>query len=313
MQRFFKSLFLALFLLMGLNCGGSGSSHSVLSISLKENTQFPALVVSESTVTAYFTITNNSPRTYTTINIYSLPDNVTAVTSNGTYADTCSSPATITSHGSCTLQLTVSGAVPSSSRIVACLNSVISCYQAITPSAIRELSSLAVSPSTLEIEVDSTQQFTATGTFADDTTDDISSLVTWTSSDTDALSISSAGLATALAAGTGTVTATYDILSSNAATFSSGTTSLVLSAITITPNNPMMSLNSETLQFTAEATYEDASSADITSSVTWHSSDSSVGTLDSSGLFTALTSGSTDITASLNGITSNASNLFITP
>jgi uncharacterized protein YjdB len=51
---------------------------------------------------------------------------------------------------------------------------------------------------------------TATGTYTDGTTQDLTGSVTWASSDTTAASISTSGLATALAAGSSTITATDD-------------------------------------------------------------------------------------------------------
>lgn len=85
---------------------------------------------------------------------------------------------------------------------------------------------------------------------------------------------------------------------------------LLLMSITITPNDENIIL-SETQQFTAIGTYSDDSTADITSSVTWNSSDSSITTLDTSGLATSLTVGIATITASLDSITSNSASLEI--
>ena len=53
-----------------------------------------------------------------------------------------------------------------------------------------------------------THQFTATGTFSDGTTPDLSTTVSWTSSDATVATISSTGLATALVVGTTIITAT---------------------------------------------------------------------------------------------------------
>ena len=69
--------------------------------------------------------------------------------------------------------------------------------------------SITVTPANTSIAVDSTQQFTATGTASDGATLDITSRVTWTSSDPSVtFSSKKNGLATAVAAGTSTVTAT---------------------------------------------------------------------------------------------------------
>lgn len=63
------------------------------------------------------------------------------------------------------------------------------------------------------INVNETQQFAANGDFADFTTKDITTAVTWTSSSTNVATITSAGLATGLAAGTTTITATLGSVS----------------------------------------------------------------------------------------------------
>jgi hypothetical protein len=55
--------------------------------------------------------------------------------------------------------------------------------------------------------VGATQQFTATGTYSESTTQDITTQVTWSSSSTATATIVSSGLATGVAAGTATITA----------------------------------------------------------------------------------------------------------
>lgn len=74
-------------------------------------------------------------------------------------------------------------------------------------------------------------------------------------------------------------------------------------SINITGNNE--TLIGGTLQFTASGT--DAGSNVVTPGVTWSSSDTSVGTIDAkTGLFTGVAAGTTNITASLGGVTSNS-------
>ena len=57
------------------------------------------------------------------------------------------------------------------------------------------LTSIAVTPANPTIQTGATQQFTATGTYSDNTTQNITSQVTW-ASNTSAATINSAGLAT---------------------------------------------------------------------------------------------------------------------
>ena len=61
----------------------------------------------------------------------------------------------------------------------------------------------------------------------------------------------------------------------------------------------------QTAQFKATGIYYDASTEVMTGSVTWNSSDTSKGDIRNTGLFEALSEGSTYVTASLGGVTSN--------
>ena len=78
------------------------------------------------------------------------------------------------------------------------------------------LTSIAVTPANPSIAAGASQQFTATGTYSDNSTQDITASVTWTSSDTGKALVSSAGLATGVAAGTTTITATSGSISGTA-------------------------------------------------------------------------------------------------
>jgi hypothetical protein len=72
------------------------------------------------------------------------------------------------------------------------------------------LRSLAVTSDDQDIAPGATLQFSAEGTYSDNTTKDLTSSVVWESSDTDVVTINNKGLATAMAEGTATVTATSD-------------------------------------------------------------------------------------------------------
>ena len=77
---------------------------------------------------------------------------------------------------------------------------------AFTPSA--TLNSITVTPANPAIASGSTQQFVATGTFSDNSTQNISSQVTWSSSNSGVATINSTGLATGVAGGSSTIKAT---------------------------------------------------------------------------------------------------------
>lgn len=69
------------------------------------------------------------------------------------------------------------------------------------------LLSIAVTPSAPSLSTGKTQQFTATGTFSDGTSQNLTTAATWSSSDTAVATINNAGLATAAAAGSTAITA----------------------------------------------------------------------------------------------------------
>ncbi len=69
------------------------------------------------------------------------------------------------------------------------------------------LTSIEVEPETASIVIDSTQQFTATGTYSDGSTADLTESVTWTSSNEQVAIIDTSGLATGKAVGETIITA----------------------------------------------------------------------------------------------------------
>src|SRR5215468_1199694 len=75
------------------------------------------------------------------------------------------------------------------------------------------LRSIAVTPSSPSLTVGATQQFTATGTYSDGSTQNLTSQVTWGSSNTTTATINSSALATAMAAGSTTISATLGAVS----------------------------------------------------------------------------------------------------
>ena len=98
----------------------------------------------------------------------------------------------------------------------------------------KKLSSIAVTPaSPAHLKVGGTQQFTATGTFSDGTTSDISASVTWTSGTTATATISATGLATGVAAGTSSITASQGTVTSPPGVT---LTVIALTSIAVTPN-----------------------------------------------------------------------------
>jgi len=163
------------------------------------------------------------------------------------------------------------------------------------------LQSITITPQDATIGKGTTLQFTATGNYSDSSTQDLTALVTWTSSDSTLVSITSAGLATARQFGTATITATLGSVTNS-------TTLIVnknpLQSIVVTPVNPSITVG-QTQQFIATGTYSDNSTQDLTKTAHWSSSSSGVATINNGisggGLATAKGTGTTTINATFQG------------
>ncbi len=172
------------------------------------------------------------------------------------------------------------------------------------------LVSIAVTPAATTVVRGLNRQMTATGTFTDDSTQDLTGTVTWASSDTGLVQVSNAdgsrGLAAGIAVGTATVSATQGGVT--------GSTSLEVIAaqlvsIEITPAETTLAAGG-TRQLTATGTFTDDTLADITNDVSWSSSDAAVATISTDaaprGVLTAVSAGSATITAAMGAVSDTA-------
>ena len=175
---------------------------------------------------------------------------------------------------------------------------------ALTVTAATTLTSIAVTPATSSIAVAGTRQFTATGSFSDATTRDITTTVTWSSGTTTVATVQSTGLATGVSAGNASITATMSGKSGSGAL--TVTAPVTLTAIAVTPANQTVSVGAN-LQYAAAGTFSDGSSRDISSSVTWNSSLTSVASISSTGMSSAIATGLTSISATQGTVSGNTS------
>jgi trimeric autotransporter adhesin len=186
------------------------------------------------------------------------------------------------------------------STITASLGPVSGTTQLVVTDA--ELVSIAVTPADASVAAGRTQQFTATGKFTNQTTQDLTTQVTWASSTT-AATVSNAagseGLVNAVVAGPTMISATKGtIVGAAALTVTAG----VLTAIVVTPPNPSAAVGTKR-QFTATGTFSDSTTQDLTTQVAWTSSDPTVATIADTGEATAVAAGTTMITATLDTVT----------
>ena len=174
------------------------------------------------------------------------------------------------------------------------------------------LVSIALSPASPTVPLDTAQQFIATGTFSDGSTEQLAS-VTWSSSNTAAVSItddaSNLGAAYALGPGGATVSACAGSVCGST-TLTVGLAALV--SIAVTPANGTVTAGLP-LQFYATGTYSDASTQDLTSSVTWTSSAPPVATINAAGLASGLIVGSTTIAAASGSVPGTATLTVTSP
>ncbi|MGB0037173.1 MAG: Ig-like domain-containing protein, partial [Candidatus Acidiferrales bacterium] len=213
------------------------------------------------------------------------------LTSTVTWASATTSVATITTGGLAT------GVATGTSNISATQSGITGSTVLTVMAA--ALQSIAVTPANPSVPKGKTQQFTATGTFSDNSTQNLTSSVTWASATTSVATINAAGLATALATGTSSISATLSgVTGSTVMTV----TAAVLQSIAVTPANPSIVLGKQQ-QFTATGTFSDNTTQNLTSSVTWSSGTLSVATINAAGLASSVGTGTSAISAVQSGVT----------
>ena len=166
------------------------------------------------------------------------------------------------------------------------------------------LKSISIGPSSANIASGGTQQFSAMGTFSDNSMRDITSAasVSWQSDNVTVATISVIGLATGRSQGTATISARDNVtgIASNVAILTVGPPTLA--SIRVTPANQTIQTG-QNLQFTATGSFSDGSIQNLTTAVNWTSSNMAAAIVSnaagSQGLATASANmaGTTVITA----------------
>jgi uncharacterized protein YjdB len=166
------------------------------------------------------------------------------------------------------------------------------------------LTNLVVTPVTTVVGINGNVQFTATGVFSDNSTQDVTSQVVWTSSNGSYATINASGVATGLSTGTTTITAT-DGTAVGMATLNVTTATLV--SIRITPPNPIAPPHSK-IQLTAIGTFSDNSQL-VLSGASWRTSSNRYAMINGSGVLRTKKATNQPVTvyAKLNGITGTTS------
>jgi hypothetical protein len=167
------------------------------------------------------------------------------------------------------------------------------------------LTGISLTPLNPVIVIGAQQQFKATGTFSDGSTQNLTTLMTWSSSQPSISSIGTTGIATGLGAGTSTISAKYGSITKSTTLTVSGAT---LTSLAVSPATTSLPPGI-TQQFSAIGTYSDGTIQNVTNMVRWTSSDSAVATVGNSGTSGQVTgegAGWTRISAVLNSVIGSA-------
>ena len=168
------------------------------------------------------------------------------------------------------------------------------------------LKSVEVTPANAHFAAGTTLQMSATAIYSDGTFDDVTSQVSWTSSNTAVTSVSNTnstqGLAAAVAPGSVTVSAAFK--------GTTGSTPLTVTAaellsIEITPLTPTIASGTR-LQLTATGIFSDHSNQDLTRQVSWASTNTTVASVSnvagSNGLMSTAAIGTAAVSATLGSV-----------
>ena len=214
-----------LFFLQFIFCGLSYALPFTLVT--KAGTLLPTTVGVGNSVSAYYTLSNNTLSMRNNNYVKYLPPNTFQVTTNGTYADTCSTTFNLAPAGrvgsTCTLQLTITGPVNARDpdphhHLFACFPGGLVCAGTINSLNVQQvpsnLSSITLTPNPIRLQMGSSSQIKATATHPDGTSTDISNQVVWSSSNPSVATVSSTGLVTAISSGSTNITATSGSITS---------------------------------------------------------------------------------------------------
>jgi len=190
------------------------------------------------------------------------------------------------------------------------------------------LTGILVTPAVSSLAAGTNRQFTATGVYSNGTSENLTTLVNWTSSD-NAVALPNAsmninsGVVSGQSAGTAQIRATLGAVSGEATL---AVTAATLSSISVTPVVSVVTVGLSR-QFIATGIYSDGSTLNISQTVVWASSDIQTATMNAngnlnSGLATGVaagtvqisaTSGSVSGAATLNVTTASLSSISVTP
>lgn len=149
-------------------------------------------------------------------------------------------------------------------------------------------------------------QFTATAVMTDNSTVNVTSTATWKSSDTAVASVDTKGLVSGIATGTALISATSG---NKTGSVQLTVVDAALTRIEVAPTPVTLAKGGYTQRFVATGIFSDSSSRDISTQVTWASSNTAAASISNAsgakGLATSAAPGTTKISAQLGTIKSS--------
>jgi len=261
---------------------------------------FPSRTVGTTSSVTPFTLTNN----------LGSPVTINGISITGDFAQTNACPGALLAGAKCTISVTFTPTVTGNrTGTLTVVDSASNSPQTATLSGTGNttgLVSISVTPANPTLTVGGRQQFTAIGTFNNNSTYDLTQSATWSSSSAKVAAINntagSKGLATAVALGTTTIKATAGSLPG----FATLTVSPTLVSIAVTPGASSIALG-QNQQYTATGNYSDGTKQNLTSSVSWSSSNPAAATVTNTGFAGSVGTGATTIGAVLGNVTGSTS------
>lgn len=176
--------------------------------------------------------------------------------------------------------------------------------------AIPTLSRIAVSPPSVTLTTGDTQALAVTGSYSDGSTETLTTRVTYTSTNTAVATVSTAGVITAVGAGTAAINLAD---SANAAT---ATVSVTVNApipvsIAVAPKTATVTVTG-TQALAVTATYGNASTGALTTGLTWSTANAAVATVSNTGVVTGVAVGTVNITATHSSGPSSTATITVT-
>ena len=172
-----------------------------------------------------------------------------------------------------------------------------------------QLKSINITTTNASIANGTITMFNAIGIYSNDTTADITNKVSWSSSDTNVATINDSGILSAKNSGSSNIVASLSGISSNIQPVTVTNASLI--SLNITTTNASFAKGFKS-QIVAKGIFSDSTTQDLTTQVSWNSSDTNIASIDNNGIVTGLLAGSTNINASFGSVISNQLPITIT-